>query len=867
MYKQVSPGASVRDVKRALLALSLLVLGATVWWAMRPVTPPGITPTTAVDDRGVPLPPGITVAPKGTPEHDAGADPGPLPTLKGEVRDDTGGIAQARVEADLRGTTTETGCESHARTASVAGGTFDFGALCPGQYDVRATRGARVATAVARLARGTDHPPLYLLLREGTRLTVRVRDQGKAALPGVEVRVQDSQSGYLANAVTADDGLAVVDGLLPRQHSVWGKKPGYLDGSVHDRTLSAGADQVDLQLLAGVRFEGRVVDPEGAGIDGVWLRVSTRRKELGGGYDTVESDSSSDGGEFSIGPLRPGAYFVVATHDSWQRLEQPVRVPTPRVTLKMGRGATVDGMFLDADGAPLAAGDIHAALENEADSRNAEVDEWGRFKLEGLGRGQWAVIGLTKSADGGPQGIAVSQLGVKNEQPLRVTLQLRRGARITGRCVAADGSKGDTDVIAIDQHLFKRLRLSGFDPTRVPPGSVALSTCSDTFALEGLEPGRYALLACGNDEEPAYANAGDRDVTVSCREGMLKFRVVDPARRPVEKFAIGTGDWPPEDFPGGRFERPLRGETDEVLTIRAPGFAPLQRRLVGKRGQSLDLGDLQLQPARRLSGRVLSAKDNQPVSGAELRFGVDHGDSMHRARSAADGRFELVDVARENGKLFVSHPSYRSQAVQVGATQDQVTVTLAAGLELSGAVITRDGREPRGYQVEARGPDGSTRSANVTDGRYTLGSLEPGDWKLRLNGPDVSGFDPLTITLIGSGAVSADFVERLGGVSFGVLPLDDEGHPIVAWVWLVPGRRTLPATLSEASAFAIGNGIASEGDPSGAHSFSSVAPGPYTAVVQVKEYRELMFAEAFEVNPGMASPLRLSMPRSLEPLK
>jgi hypothetical protein len=849
-------------MKRAFIALAIPAVAAAIWWATR-LGGPSQRATAHLDAHGALM---TSATPSAPPLAlaDAAVDPGPLPVLRGEVRDDSGGVAQAALDARRRGDPQETECTVEAHTTSVSGGAFDFGALCPGQYDVRATRGATVAVAVARLARGPASEPLALFLHQATRLTVLVRDGSKAPLVGAEVHAQDAQSGFLAAAVTDPQGVAVIDGLTPRQHSVWAQKPGYLEASLHGRTLASGEDQVELVLLSGVRLEGRVVDPDGAGIDGAWVRLATRRSELGGGFDTVESDSTRDGGEFSIGPVRPGAYLLLATHDAWQRSEQPMRVPAPRATLKLGRGTSVEGLFLDAAGAAISEGDVDAELENQEDSRNADVDAWGHFKLAGLGPGKWALIGRAKSTDGGPQGITVKQVAVNSEQRLEVTLQLERGEHISGRCANSDGTPADTDVIGVERGVFRRLKLSGFDATRVPPGTVAFASCRGQFVLEGLKPGRYDLLACGNDEETTPASAGDRDVRVTCHEGELRFRVVDPNRRPVERYAVGLSE--PESFPDGQFKRPLHGTIDEVLTLRAPGLAPLQRRLQAKRGEVVDLGELQVAPARALRGRVVDADEGTPVAGAEVRFGVDHTDSAHHARTATDGRFELNDVAREAGTLYVAHSSYGLAAVELGAAEERVEVTLHARLELSGAVITRDGREPRGFEVEARGPGGAYRRSTVTEGRYSVGSLEPGEWRLHLLGPEVSGFDALTVTLIGSGAVNADFVERAGGVTVSVLPLDDEGQPIVAQVWLVPGRRTLPPMRSDAFELA-SSGLPSEGDPGGAHTFASVPPGPYTAVVQPKLLPELMWAEALEVNPGMPSQLRLAMPRGLAPLK
>ncbi len=850
-------------MKRALIAVAIAVLAGAVWFALRSPNPTTTTSpqSDAPSTPDAPQQPNAPTAAALT--QDASQDPGPLPTLHGEVRDDTGPIAQATVELRRRGETEEPNCETRHRTTTIGGGTFDTPPLCPGQYDVRAARGSNVATAVARLARGVEPDALHLFLREGTRLTVRVVDGKKQPLAEAHVNVQDAESGFLLETVTDDKGVAVADGLSPRTHGLHATKPGYLDAWLSNRTLAAGEDEVSLTLLAGVTFEGRVLSPDGEPLDDVWVRLSKPRKELGGGFDSVQGDNSHDGGEFSIGPILPGAYVFVATHDVYTRLEQPVRVPGPRATFKLGRGASIDGTFLDADGAPVSEGEVSAEVGPHGDSRTGSVDAWGRFHLDGLTKARWAVIGVTRSADGGSQGIAVTQVDVKQDTTYPVTLQLQRGLSITGRCTNSDGTPADTDVLAIERALFDKLRLTGFDPTRVPPGSVAISACPGRFTVDGLKPGRYALLACGSDEDPTIASAGDEDVAVTCIRGRLRFRVLDPQGRPVEKFALGGG--PEEDHPGGVYDDPS-DVTDDVITVRAAGFAPLQRRVQAKRGERTDLGDLQLTAARKLAGQVVDGSDGKPVAGAEVSFGFGDDDAVLRARTRADGTFELVGAPSEASRVFARHPKYRPAETSVGPTDTRLTVTLSPGLQLGGAVITRDGRTPLGFEVEARGA-GVVRRAPVQDGRYTLGSLEPGEWKLRLRGPDVSAFDPLTVTLIGSGNVTADFVERLGGVRVTVLPLDEDGQPVVAYAWLVPGRVPRPSTDQDAWRLTNENGIASEGDPSGAHSFDSVPPGPYTALVRAKEVPGLVWTESFEVSASMPSPLRLVMPRGTERLK
>lgn len=845
----------------ALLAAGLLV--AWLRWPRAAATAPGVptttpTSTAATDALSDPATRARLLPDASTPPPEE-----PLPWLTGEVVDEIGGVAQADVAVTLRAKEHAPDCAADGRTRSVAGGGFVVGPLCPGQYDVKASRGPVTATAVARLTRGLARARVVLRLRAGTRLEVRVRDEKRAPVAGAEVEVQENGSGYSAEGLTDARGAVVIDGLAPRVVSVFARKAGYLPASLASRSLAVGDERVDLVLADAARVEGRVVGPDGEPLADADLRVGTRSRQLNGGFDTRVYGDTGDGGYFSLGPVRPGPYTLVVKHPGYRRAEKEVRAPGPKVTVMLTRGTTLDGVFLDADGQPVFSADITGRTNDESDKIDPDYTDGG-FHAEGLSNGDWTVVGFAKGADGGALGIAVSKFRVKDQQAVAVTLELERGEAISGRCVEQPGgAPAETDVIAVEDTVFKKLMLGGFAMAAAKPGTLSLANCKGTFRIEGLKPGKYRLVACGNHEDPPAFPTGAADAVITCAAtGKLTYRVVDAQRRPVTQY---SSFGPPEDHPDGRTERELRGDLDEVLVVRAPGYATLQRQVNAPASARVDLGDLVLTKARTLKGVVLDGK-RQPVAGAELRYAVDSTEALATARTPATGTFELADVPAEDSALFVAHPDFKPARKDVRAGDAVVEVVLEPARRIGGAVVTRDGRTLPGVVVVALSADPAwtpPKSDDVADGRYELGALPAdGTLTLRLEASEgaaarLSGFGPVKVT----DAPVVDLVERLGGSTFALAPVDDEGQPIEATVWLVPGT---PAFAAEPAAKR-GCGLEGiEGDAEqDTHVFTAVPAGRWTAVVFVSRLKAKFWTTPVEVNPGMAGVLRLVMPRGL----
>jgi hypothetical protein len=96
---------------------------------------------------------------------------------------------------------------------------------------------------------------------------------------------------------------------------------------------------------------------------------------------------------------------------------------------------------------------------------------------------------------------------------------------------------------------------------------------------------------------------------------------------------------------------------------RAGGVLPSRRFATGADGATTDLGDLQVRPAYRVSGRVVLA-DGKPVpAGTRAMLGrADAWDTLPNVGLGANGSFTFTGVPPESVELSVRVPGYRFAA-------------------------------------------------------------------------------------------------------------------------------------------------------------------------------------------------------------
>ena len=789
----------------------------------------------------------------------------PLPVLTGLVRDSIGGIAQAEVRIVLRGGTEEgERCQASASTHTVAGGGFKLGPLCPGQYDLAAERSGQVTSAVVRLKRGSE---LTVTLELGAAIELRVKVESEAHQPiaGAKVGLQDEATGFEQAGVTDATGTAHFSGASLRPHSVTASATGYLSKSLSRHAMAAGLNEVKLTLTTGLMLEGRVIDATGAGVV-VPVTLALPRVSKTSHPDVMASAASIDGGLFTVGPVVRGNYLAVVDDEPWERIEQPVKLPSGPIILKVSKGATVEGEFLDEEGAPVHHAELWFMLEGGGSrSTKLEPEAEGVFRLEGVRSGQHSVVAAASSEDGGIGGITATMFTVRSPATAHVTLRVERGKTISGSCtVARPREEGIPAVFAAEESLFRRMELNGH-PDSLGSGAISAAACTPTFELKGLRPGRYALICDGQDEPIAWARAGESKVVVVCPgdklRPKLRFHVADPQGRPVTEFGLSEGRIGPH--PRGDYQSSLYDVSPYVLKVFAIGFATFERLVKPEKDRDLDLGTLVLTPARTLTGRVIEKETHQPVEGAEVSYAVAAESAERLMRTGVDGTFTLSGVPTEDSELHVTHPAFLALSAPLKATQTNFELELSAAGRVLGTVVTRDGRPTKStLTARATGPE-TFRIAPVENSAFELRSLPNGTYRVQLEGGDAVGFSPQTLEVTQPQTYRINFVERLGGASFIVELVDEGQRPVDAVGWLVQGAQPRPATQAAVKALIETGALEGGHNADGALVFSSVPSGTWTLIAQPEHEAKYLYLQALTVSESMASVVHATLPMTV----
>ncbi len=631
--------------------------------------------------------------------------------------------------------------------------------------------------AVAPLAAGASEP-VALVLAPATTLSGRVveADSGRP-LAGVRLLARGRQGGSFV-ARSGADGRYAMRGLSPQRYTLTADDERFVSWS-HPLTLVAGQpESQDVALVRGAALSGRVVDEQGAPIEGARLRLTRSGENVFQAFvRSLQGEGAARSGRdgtFRATRLAPGErQRLDVQHDDFEeRTIAGVSLAPGGVrsglTIVMRRGLSIRGTVKDENGRPLAGAEVtlsrartlragrggaQLSLVGPGSEVRRESGPDGSFAFRGLSAGNYSIAARRS----GFARASVDPVGVSETRPAEpLELVLRPGASITGyvRDRSGNGSPGWS--------LAARPAGGGGGPA-FGPGSIRTEepTGADgLFVLEGLTSGEaYDLQVMGaaglGPRRAGVAAPADGVELTVAGTGQLRGRVLEAeSGRPVPDFELryepdqqggvrvffssgpggGRGPYQRQSFHAedGSFELDEVPVGKWTLQASARGYQPGSASgLTVAAGDVTEGVEVRLSRGAVLVGRVLEARSGRPIVDASVKADPSGGERRmptvvmadekgpNEATTDADGRYEIAGLAPGAWRVTASHPEWSeaSASVEVKDAPATLDLRLGKGGAVAGTVLA-GGRPVAGAQValSAAGDSGFRPSAGFVGG-------------------------------------------------------------------------------------------------------------------------------------------------------
>lgn len=654
-------------------------------------------------------------------------------------------------------------------------GRFDIRHLSPGTYTLMLLRPDRAGLKMPLEMPAVEIPPTAPTVNLGDlklpaegAIEGRVTDTRGKPIEGVEVHVAeapDLESGSLNLGEGAGDAQRLPsyrtgpDGSFRAEELESGdrfdlhlKHPDYAETTVAGIEVPT-KEPVRIEMKAGHRLAGQVVDTEGKPVAGASLTWIERSEGIAGLIGSQRPLGVTDAeGRFQVRGLPAGSLDLEVSAEGYQtRWMDSLSIPEDRdleeMKVVLGRGSWLDVQVRDAEGKPVSGAILFAHpqdLLKEQSPRalllrafsDCQTDSQGRCRLSlpepGSYRVQLSPKDLTVDVTAAPGGTPVE-------------IRLPRGFEVSGRVVGKDG--GGVPAVYIQAR------------SDTQESSAARSDADGTFVFRGLPDGRYHLSV----RQPGEGEASlEVEVAGQPVRGLeLRLSATEPTAALTGRLtgvlpeeltgAVVQAESPDAGSKSGRVERDGRYQIPDLepgawtISARTGSGRRAEGRIQIEAGVTAATLDLDFAAGLTLSGRVLV--DGSPVSGANVLAGNrDTRVSGRLSRTSYDGSFTLRDLpSGPLSLLVVGSPGISAiRTVQLEESGEitieittgtfKATVLSATGEPLEGAVATLEPWDP-----EIQIPFAAASARSGPDGALDAGRLAPGTYLLEIR---KEGFQP-----------------------------------------------------------------------------------------------------------------------------
>ena len=428
-----------------------------------------------------------------------------------------------------------------------------------------------------------------------------IKDQGGEPLKKamVEIIAEDQEQGSNYTAITDSEGKFKLDSVRPGRYRVFVERSGFIEVDKHRHrsaevaiSLQAGQELSDLvlRMLPSAVITGRVADEDGDPMPNVEIAVlhyayNTGHRRL----ETERSERTNDLGEYRIGGLLPGSYFVSASPppDFWsfsqaRDNDQPDSAAQPDTgyattyypgTTNRSQAASVelhpgDDMPVDFNLVPVQAFRIHGTVANVAKgtskkgvvmlrlqdasqviSSAAEVDKDGNFEIRHAVPGSYALLFASGEGESTVTAHQDVEVGNADVDGLRITplaaSQIHGQVRIDGNSrvdlselfVSLTPAEGEDFRSSIGSDRGQVKRDGSFELKNVPAGTytVHVEGQSQNYFLKKITVG-------GHDASDSSFRVGGgtlaMDLVISTNVGVVFGAVVDDKNQPVANAVV-----------------------------------------------------------------------------------------------------------------------------------------------------------------------------------------------------------------------------------------------------------------------------------------------------------------------------------------